>query len=169
MTDPNTNPKIRFFAQSSSLDYLILRPLSHITMNWELTWDRSKDNYATEPNSFAASLNKLVEEIAETETPPRYHDHEDRLAEFVRDEFNWPIHKVANRWVGAEYDSILENGGHRDLDEKNLVLAATGRVQAAIDRDQLEFDDVEESHQKMLAAVLTIILYHRLHEIDSTE
>ena len=56
---------------------------------------------------------------------------------------------------------MLEQGGFNDIDEKNLVLSACGRVKAAIDRGQLHFDDMEKFHRKMLADVLAIILYHR--------
>jgi hypothetical protein len=41
------------------------------------------------------------------------------------------------------------------------VQAAAGRIHAAIDRGQLHFDDMEWSHQVILAGVLAAILYHR--------
>lgn len=43
-----------FFARSDYLDHMILmilRPLSHVTMRWEATWDT--DRYEREVGSFA--------------------------------------------------------------------------------------------------------------------
>ncbi len=74
---------------------------------------------------------------------------------------NWKIEKVGSRWIGENYAAILEQGGFNDFDELNLVLAAAGRIKAALARNQCHFDEMEQSHQKMLADVLAIILYHR--------
>ncbi|MFA5850958.1 MAG: hypothetical protein WC833_13890 [Bacteroidales bacterium] len=156
-----SNPFKKFFAQSDLLDYMVLRPLSHINMSWEMTWDRNNQEYEREPDTFASLLIDLTTEISKTTPPAKYHDNEDCLAEYVKQSLNWKIHKQGNRWVGFDYESILEQGGFKDLDEKNLVQAATGRVKAALDRGQLHFDDMEESHRKMLAAVMAIIIYHR--------
>ncbi|EBF8391669.1 hypothetical protein NBB52_05625 [Salmonella sp. NW1172] len=57
--------------------------------------------------------------------------------------------------------SILEQGGFSDEDQKNLCLSIAGRIRAAINRHQFHFDDMEKSHQKILADVIAIILYHR--------
>jgi hypothetical protein len=78
----------------------------------------------------------------------------------VRDRLKWPIYKEGNRWVG-DYRSIIEQGGFDDLDEKDLVEAAAGRIRAAIDRGQGHFEQMEESHRTILARVLSAILYHR--------
>ena len=150
-----------FFANSEFLDYEVLRPLSHIKGNWELTWDRINQRYVEEDDSYAGLLNVLIAEIVNATPPARYHDNEDRLAEYVRTNLKWPIYKVGNRWIGDDYRSIIEQGGFDDLDEENLVLAAAGRIRAAIDRGQQYYDDMEESHRRMLAAVLAVILYHR--------
>lgn len=150
-----------FFANSDYLDYMVLRPLSHIRANWELTWKGYEEKYFVEDNSYAKALNKLIDELENCNPPKQYHDNEDRLAEFVREHLKWPIKKVGNRWIGADYNSILEHGGSHDIDEANLVLAAAGRIQAAKKRGQNHFDDMEESHRRMLGAVLSIILYHR--------
>jgi len=56
---------------------------------------------------------------------------------------------------------ILEQGGFHDINETELVQAATGRIQTALDLGQLHFDEMEDSHRKILAGVLCIILYHR--------
>lgn len=150
-----------FFSNCEYLDYLVLRPLSHINPNWELMWNSRADEYIIEDDSFADKLNQLVFELAATNPPARYHDNEDALAEYVIQSLNWNLKKIGNRWVGSNYESILEQGGFHDLDEQNLVQAATGRIWAAINRGQVHFDEMEESHQKILAAVLAIILYHR--------
>lgn len=150
-----------FFANSNSLDYLVLRQLSHISLSWELQWDHNKNEYIRDDDSFAGLLNDLILELANTASPPKYHDNEDTLAEYVKERLNWRIEKVGNRWIGNDYESILEQGGFNDLDEKNLIQAAAGRVKASIEHGQPHFDDMEEGHQKILAGVLVIILYHR--------
>jgi hypothetical protein len=151
-----------FFARSSFFDMDVLKPLSHILPYWELTWDPSTQKYIDEPGSYAAVVNTLISELEATTTPPgRYHDNEDRLAEYVVKHLKWPIRKEGNRWVGADYNSIIEQGGFKDINERNLVLAAVGRIRAAIDHGQTRFDDMEESHRRMLGAVLSVILYHR--------
>lgn len=154
-----------FFADSGWLDYFVLRPLSHVSPGWELTWDSDREQYVHEDGTFAQLLNELILEIAACQPPTRYHDNEDRLAEFVREHLKWPIRKIGKRWIGADYDSILAEGGFDDVDQKELVLAAAGRVKAASDRGQPHFDVMETSHLRMLAAVLTVILYHRLNDL----
>lgn len=82
-----------FFARSDWLDHAVLRPLSHITLNWEATWDHGAMRYATEADSFADDLNAVIELIAAATRPSRYHDNEDRLAERVLRDMKWPIQK----------------------------------------------------------------------------
>ena len=144
---------------------MVLRPLSHITQNWELTWDHEAQQYEPEENSFAAGLNQLILDISVTLPPTRYHDHEDRLAEFVISSLGWRIHKENGRWIGQDYDFILEQGGSSDVDQIELLNAAAGRVHAAMNRGQMHFDDMEESHRRMLAALISIILYHRSEDL----
>lgn len=153
--------RLAFFADCDGLDRLVLRPLSHIRMNWETTWDQEAQCYAAEDDSFAAHLNELIADIARASPPARYHDHEDRLAENVVANLKWPIVKKGGRWVGADYDSILQNGAPADLDQNDLILAASGRVTAALARGQIHFDGMEKSHRHMLAAVMSIIIYWR--------
>lgn len=150
-----------FFSNSEWVDYKVLRPLSHIHENWELQWDAINNSYTVEENSFAEALNSLIKELEQVNPPARYHDNEDCLAEFVRDGLKWSIYKVGSRWIGADYESILEQGGFNDIDEANLLLATAGRIKAAQARNQHHFDDMEESHQRMLATVLSVILYQR--------
>ncbi len=148
-----------FFAKSDLLDHAVLRPLAHIRPNWEITWDADGERYHTEDESFAHDLNLAIDQIARTEPPKRYHDSEDRLAEYVATTCKWPIVKQGNRWVGANYEHILERGG--TYDTRELVFAAAGRVHAALQRNQMNYDEMEQSHAHMLGAVLAILIYHR--------
>jgi hypothetical protein len=150
-----------FFANSSYLSHEVLRPLSHIRGCWELTWDSEEEKYAEEESSYAALLNMLLEELTNASPPTCYHDNEDCLAEYVVKHLHWRIHKVRNRWVGEDYESILEQGAFHDLNEQDLILAAAGRIRAALKRGQKHFDLMESSHRRMLAAVLSIVLYRR--------
>jgi len=150
-----------FFSNSSLLGRLVLRPLSHINGNWELIWDKEKQEYEPEEESYAGLLNQLIKELACIEPPLEYHKHEDCLAEYVRANLNWNLNKIKGRWVGEDYHVILEQGGFHDINLANLKLAAAGRIKAATKRKQLHFDDMEQSHQKILAGVLAIILYHQ--------
>lgn len=148
-----------FFAQSDYLDYMVLRPLSHITPNWETVW--SADRYELETDSFAGDLNEIIDQIAASPRPDRYHDNEDRLAERVLNELKWPIQKKGGRWVGADYQSILEQGAFRDIGQKELAIAAAGRVHMAQDYGQTHFDEMDDAHMAMLAALMTVMIYHR--------
>jgi hypothetical protein len=150
-----------FFANSLYLDTVVVRPLSHILSNWELIWDRDKERYCEEKNSYAVTLNQLFVDLSSAKPPSSYHDNEDRLAEYVVGHLKWSIRKEGKRWVGADYAAILEQSGFHDTSEQDLVIAAAGRIQAAVNRNQFHFDDMEESHRRMLGAVITIILYHR--------
>ena len=150
-----------FFARSEHLDVEALRPLSHILANWELTWDAANQKYCEEDDSYATVLNELILELSSATPPARYHDNEDRLAEYVIKHLKWAIRKDGNRWVGEDYGLILQQGGFRDINEQNLVLAAAGRIHAALDRNQLHYDYMEDSHRRMLGAVIATILYHR--------
>lgn len=154
-----------FFANSDSdfLDLEVLRPLSHIKGNWELSWDSTTERYKEEQDSFAKLLNELIDDLDAASPPSRYHDNEDRLAEYVRDNLNWSIRKVGASWIGVDYDLIIEQGGFGDLEERNLVLAAAGRIRAAQVRGQFHYNEMEESHRKMLGSVLSVILFHRMN------
>ena len=128
---------------------------------WELTWDFERKKYLEEEGSYASLLNELLEELGTVSPPARYHNSEDRLAEYVIEHLNWPISKVGGRWVGADYDSVIEQGAFHDLNEHDLTLAAAGRIRSARVRGQKHFDEMETSHRRMLAAVLSIILFRR--------
>lgn len=148
-----------FFARSSFIDYMVLRPLSHIAPNWEARWDG--DEYAPEHDSFAEDLNAVISQIAQCKRPYKYHDNEDKIVEMLINSLGWPVQKKNGKWIGANYAHMLEQGAFRDIGQKNLISAATGRVQAALDFGQNHFDDMEDGHLTMLAALMTIIIYHR--------
>ncbi len=150
-----------FFAHSETLDHLVLRPLSHIHSNWELWWDDEKACYESEDDSFSDQLNLLIAEVARARPPRRYHDNEDRLAMYVAKHLKWNIRKEGPRWVGADYAAIIEHGSYYDMDERELVLAVAGRVQAAFEHRQTHIDLMDKSHAKMLGAVMTVICYRR--------
>ncbi|MGL1957882.1 MAG: hypothetical protein OCD00_11275 [Colwellia sp.] len=153
---------IDFFDRSDFLDYEVLRPLSHIRGNWELCVGSGEYHFEDEEGSFAKELSELIDELDSTEIPLRYHDNEDTLAEYVRDKFNTEIKKVGNRWVGQEYQIILQDAGFFDFNEKNLVQSAKGRIVAATKFGQNHYDDMEDGHRKILAIILALILYHRV-------
>lgn len=143
------------------MDRLALKQLSHIKENWELAWNNEDEKYEPEENSYAEKLNQLIVELGRVDPPKKYHKNEDCLVEYVIANLNWKIRKINGRWVGEDYVAILEQGGFNDIDRNNLILAAAGRIKAAIDRNQHHFDEMEQSHQKILADVIAIILYHR--------
>ena len=156
---------VEFFGWSDLLDHMVTRQLAHIRENWELTWDHKIKKYESEEESYADLINELVLELSDIEPPEKYHDNEDRLAEYCKASLNWDIRKIGNRWVGSSYASILEQGSFKDWNQKDLCLAASGRIKAALHRGQMHFDDMEEFHRKMLADVIAIILYHRSHYV----
>jgi hypothetical protein len=158
-----------FFSNSALLGRLTLRPLSRIRDNWELTCDADSHRYNPEEQSYAGMLNQLIEELGQAVVPARYHDNEDCLAEYVRSNLGWNIQKIGGRWVGDDYAVVLEQGGYHDINEQNLLLAAAGRIRVAISRDQRRFDDMEQSHQRMLASIIAIILYHRTDRCNAHE
>jgi hypothetical protein len=150
-----------FFRHSDLLGALALRQLSHIKGNWELSWDHHLERYEPEEDSFAEKVNDLIDELSGVEPPRRYHDNEDRLAEHVINRLGWNIRKVGTRWVGQDYPCILQQGSFEVTAQKELLMAAAGRIKVAMDRGQRHFDEMEESHRKILADVLAIVLYHR--------
>jgi hypothetical protein len=161
MVSPTFDEIRQFFAWSDTLDYLVLRPLSHITASWEMTWDPVANCYEPEQGTFAADLNAVIELIATHSPPANYHNHEDHLAEAVVRDLGWPIQKRGTRWMGADYVSILEQGAFRNLQQFHLIAAASGRVQAAFKHGQTHMDDMEDAHRWMLTALMTIAIYHR--------
>lgn len=152
---------IEFFDRTELLDYEVLRPLSHIRGNWELFSGTDGYHFEVEEDSFAKELSELIDEIDGAEIPARYHDNEDKLAEYVRDKFEREIKKVGNRWVGSDYRIILQDAGFFDISEYNLVQSAKGRIISAKKYNQNHYDEMEAGHRKMLAVILTLILYHR--------
>jgi hypothetical protein len=165
----NMNNIRNFFKPSEFMEHEVLRPLSHLRANWDLYIDSESGRYLEEDDSFAALFNALIDELAVTQPPLRYHDNEDRLGEYVQKNLNWKIKKSGSTWVNqdgsrlhpSDYLALLEQGAIDAQGIRNLVLASSGRVHAAIQRDQIHFDDMERSHRIILAGVLGAILYHR--------
>ncbi|HEX8522020.1 MAG TPA: hypothetical protein VF669_07165 [Tepidisphaeraceae bacterium] len=158
-----------FFADSTWIDATVLRPLSHIRFGWEIQWDAKNQQYVPEEGTFGDLLNELIEELDSSTPPIRYHDHEDVLGRRVQRDLKWEVEKRGSRWVHrdgspvgtSDYLALLEQGAFADVGERNLLLAAAGRIKAAMDRGQMHFDDMDERHMWMLAGVLSAILYHR--------
>lgn len=147
-----------FFAKSEMLDYAVLRPLSHLNVCWELIWDGQ--NYVDEEDTFSGVLIRLIDRMSSASPPKKYHENEDILAESVVASLGWGIEKVGRRWEGADYVSILEQGSIGNaVNQDELFLATTGRVVAAINHGQHRFDDMEEGHQTILAAALSILVF----------
>jgi len=153
-----------FFYNSTYLDMFVLKPLWIAKENWDLIWDSNAKRYIVEDDSFGNEINSLISELESITPPKNYHNKEDILAEYVKTNLNWGIEKIKSRWVGADYKAIIEQGGFSDIGEKNLVLAATGRIHTSIKLGQNHFDEMENGHMIMLANILSIILYHRYHQ-----
>lgn len=162
------NTDIRdFFERTEWFDRYVLKQLSHIDSSWELSWDYDNDKYLEEEGEgFGKIVNQVITELSMVTPPAYYHDHEDRLAEYVQKHLKWRIRKIGKRWVGEDYEAILEQGGFHDLNEHNLILAVAGRVRTAIRHNQLHFDNMDEAHMKILAGVLAVIIYHRWRNCD---
>lgn len=158
--------KVRlFFSRSDSLDYLALRPLSHIAANWEATWDGN--SYRPEVDSFAADLNVVIEAIAQSPRPKEYHDHEDNIIRKLQN-IGWPIQKKGKLWITKDYQHLLEQGAFDDKDQFNLISSAAGRTHAALDRaNQQHFDEMDDRHQWMISGIISIIIYHRYADRSS--
>jgi len=110
--------------------------------------------------------------LTNSPSPRRYHDSEDRLGEYVQECLNWAIWKQGDAWVNADgsrlhpsdYLALMEQGAFKTSGVTELLEAVSGRIHAAIARGQTHFDDMERSHQVILAGVLAAILYHRESE-----
>lgn len=150
-----------FFGWSDLLDHDVVRPLWHIKANWELTWDHSAKQYEPEEDSFAKQLNQMIDDIADTAISSSYHENEDVIANHLASRPGSKIVKKNGRWIGADYGFILEQGAFDDINQAELLTSAIGRISAAIEFNQLHYDDMEQGHRLMLADILTIILYHR--------
>jgi hypothetical protein len=151
----------KFFKDSTYFYKEVLKPLSHIRSNYDLIWDYDDNKYLEEGDSYAKEWNELIVELSNIESPERYHDHEDRLCEYVSASLNWNIKKIRGRWITNDYAHLLELGGFSDVDERELCLAAAGRVKVARQFGQNHYDDMEEGHRSILGAVITNILFHR--------
>lgn len=150
-----------FFENSDFLDIMVLKPLSHIRPDWELSWYGSIDEYKPSVDSFAYELQQLIYEIEACVAPDDYHLHEDIVIKSTPQEFNEEVYKQGRLWIGQSYQILLQNGGLFDDDAKNLVMATAGRIAVAKRHGQLHFDQMDFSHQKILAIIMALVLYHR--------
>lgn len=66
--------------------------------------------------------------------------------------------KQGGRWRGDDYGFLLEQGLMMSGRLDDLILAATGRVYAAINSGQKHFDDAEHGHLRMLSDILATIV-----------
>lgn len=161
LVNPPRETVREFFAKSIILDQQVLRPLSHIKGNWDVTWDDDAQRYMPEEDSYAKQLNIIIDEIADTAVSASYHENEDAVVNHLASRTGSTLTKIRGRWQTDDYRGLLEQGGFDDIDQGDLLTAAIGRVTAAITRGQRHFDEMEEGHRIMLGHVLTIILYHR--------
>lgn len=150
----------KFFAWSEYLDYEVTKQLSHLRANWELTWLHDKEKYLEETDSFAKDINNLISELGELETSKNYHKYEDQIGEFTNKFLKWGIEKKGKRWNINDYAVFLEQGAFHDYDQQFLKNATVGRIQAALKRGQLAYDEMEVSHRMVLGDLLAVILYH---------
>lgn len=68
--------------------------------------------------------------------------------------------------MGADYASILEQVSiGNSVNQGELFLATAGRVAAAIKHGQYRFDDMEDGHQTILAAALSILVLCEVTEL----
>lgn len=147
-----------FFAQSEYLDQMVLRPLSHLDLEWELI--QGNDGYLLEEGNLSAHLINLIDVLASTVPPKKYHDNEDRLAEYLVS-MGSKIQKKGQYWIGDDYGFVLQQASlAHQLNNEELIFSAAGRVVAAIKHKQYKFDEMEEGHQAMLAAILTILVFN---------
>lgn len=156
---------ITFVKKNELFDYMVTRPLDHILPNWELLWDDNANRFRVEEDSFARKVNEMLEELLSIPTPDNYHANEDVLAEYVKEHLNWDIAKVHGRWISCDYRVVINQGSFGDEEQKNMLAAAKGRIEAAIRKGQTKFDDMEYGHQRILAMVLASILYQRSNDI----
>ncbi|UQA50978.1 hypothetical protein [Vibrio sp. ED002] len=156
-----------FFDDSESIRDLVLQPLEHIRSNWDLYWNDSELRYVEEEHSFGSELNQLILEIATIQAPENYHQHEDKVAHIYQESSDIHIQKNGRFWGGEDYRSILEQGGFDDVEEKDLVLSAAGRIKAALGREQYHIDNMEKGHQIVLCMILSNILYHRMYSAQA--
>lgn len=122
-----------------------------------------------EEGHLSEKLIKLIDILATTTPPLRYHDNEDQLAEYLISQ-GWKIKKKGRFWIVDSYEYMLQQGSlSHEVNHIELIYAATGRVAAAIQHGQRSFDDMEEGHKKMLASILTILVFNYGTWMDSIE
>ena len=150
-----------FFNWSDSLEENVTRRLRHIKPNWELMWSEEKQKYIEEEDRFAQDLNILIKDLTNTTVPISYHDNEDIIAEYYNGMYDKAVMKIGKIWNVADYGSLLEQGAFRDINQEHLIIAARGRIDAAIKFGQNKYDEMESGHRFILGEIIANILYHR--------
>ncbi len=159
-----------FFAGSDYLDHAVLRPISHVAPNWELIRDPISDLYEEEDDSLAAHLNVLIEEVSLSSPPRDYHSYENRLAIHYEGVTTGRFYLHGKLWRDRQTGELVEKDfvghmieqatcGHYDVPD--LVLAASGRVAAALYFGVEHFDKLDHGHMEMLSVIMTDILFRR--------
>ena len=163
----NEQAVISFFSHSELLAHEVLRPISHVRENWEL-FPGKTEPYEVEQDSFSSELNTLIKEISVTTPPKNYHKFENNVASYmtaIRDgEYElkngiWWDHNSGKKLNIETLEFVLEQGSSGWVAAPELVSAAAGRVKAALHYGQQHYDAMEPGHRKMLAILLTIILF----------
>jgi hypothetical protein len=166
----STQAVFDFFANSDFLDHVVLRPLSHVAANWELTSIPGPDLYLEEDNSLAGQLNVLIEEISTSNPPRDYHAYENKLAMNYPEVRSGRYYLEGKLWRDIQSGKLVEKDfvGHMieqataaQNDVPDLVLAAAGRVATAFNFRVAHFDDLDRGHMEMLSVIMTDILFRR--------
>lgn len=159
-----------FFENSDILDHAVLRPISHVAPNWELTWDLSSGRYEEEEDSLAAHLNKLIEEISHSLPPQDDHALENQYAINYEGVASGRFHLDGKLWRDRQTGKLVNKDfvghmieqatcGHYDVPD--LVHSAAGRVSTALQFGVDHFDKLDRGHMEMLSVIITDILFRR--------
>jgi len=161
-----------FFANSDWLDRAVLRPISHVAGNWELTWNTHADRYEPESDSLADHLNVLIHDMAASKPPADYHHYENKLAISYDDvkSGRFKLNRSRKLWIDTATNlpvskdmvgHMIEQATCGHYDVPDLVLSAAGRVATSLRFGVSHFDDLDDGHLEMLSVIMTDILFRR--------
>lgn len=154
------------------MDGTVTRPLSHIAPHWELIWQDKERRYLDEEYSLGSHFNDLIEDISVSPKPKNYHRYMDNHLIYRSD-----IVLKNKIWCDVSTDDKIdvEMMGHYisqeaigDLEAKNLILAAAGRIEVSRKLGFENYDELDDNHMGMLAQILTSILYCRSSDPSSS-
>lgn len=157
-----------FFYRSDYLDYVVLRPLSHVAPNWELVIGGDY-LFEEEDGSLAAHLNVLVEEISLIVPSIDYHSYENNILYNYSNFLNkyqlkgkiWHDKSTGLPLDKSEIGYMIEQGSSGQVDVPDLVMAAAGRIATSMYYGVDHFDKLDSGHMAMLGIIITIILFRR--------